>query len=101
MNSIIRLVHRQEPVLAPLQNKAGQTASRKCPRIDVNPIWEDFWLLDRRVAVDNPFSEIKFAIQKFVSDPQQILGALAIKGNARPYAGMTKKEGVGTRRQFH
>ena len=64
-----KLFRREESFVFALQHKAGQAARRKCARIYVNPVGEDFWLVDRRMAVNNDFSKICPAVKKVVSDP--------------------------------
>ena len=56
--------------------------------IDVDPVRQDFGSPGWGVAVDDALPKIHSASKKFAANPQQVLGALPLKGDAGPNTGV-------------
>src|SRR5579872_4337891 len=81
------------------ENSACQAPRHEGTGIDVDPVGADLRLPHRRMPMDDDFSKINVARQKFVADPQQVVRALLGKWRARAHAGVAQK--VPADRQRH
>lgn len=82
---------RQEPVARVFKNNTDQPPAHPRLGVDVDTVWPHLRLLDRRVAMNDAFSEIHAAGEEVVSDPHQVVGALLFKRNAGADAGVAKE----------
>jgi hypothetical protein len=94
-----RITHRSRQCLnlkhkesAAFDDQASQPAGRIGAGIDVDAVWPDVGLADRRVPVDDDLPEVVLAKEKVVADPKQVFIALLLKGNARFHSGMDEEE---------
>src|SRR5258705_7710609 len=76
--------------LVGFDSKAAQPPRRVGSRIDVDAVGTKFYVRNRVMTVHDNFSEFLFAIEKFISDPEQVIIPLLRQRNAGPHAGMNK-----------
>jgi len=75
-----------------LKGQKRQIARSISTSIDVYSVRSYVWLLDGGVAVDDVFSEVPIAFEKFFTDPEHVLLLLSCQGDARLDARMHEKE---------
>ena len=63
-----------------IQRDAGQAAGCERAGIDIDSIGQHLRLINRRVPVHDDLSEIHFAVEKLITNPQQIFVALLVLG---------------------
>jgi hypothetical protein len=73
-------------------SQAAQLPCRKSAGIDVDAVGTKFNILDRVMPVHDDLFELLFALEKFVSDPEQVLVRLLRQGNAGSDASMNKEK---------
>ena len=77
---------REKARLGALEDNACQPSGRIGSGVDVDAIGQYLGPLGGGMAVNDDLAEIGRAVQKLVSDPQQIFDALALQRNARTHA---------------
>ena len=84
-------------MLLAFEHKACQSTRHIGAGVDVDPVRQHFGPVGRSMAMNDALAEVYFAIEKLLSDPQQILGILPIEGDAGPDTGMTQEVRSGAR----
>jgi hypothetical protein len=63
------LTCKQKSMLVPFENKAGQSARRVRPGINVDTVRQNFWSLGWGVAMNDPLAKIYFAVEELLANP--------------------------------
>ena len=50
--------------------------------------------------MNDPLAKVHFAIEELLANPQEVIGTLALKGNAGPNSSMAKEIQARIRRKF-
>lgn len=76
----------------PFDRDATQAPGSKGAGIDIRPVGADVGSVDGCVPVHDEFFERQLVMQKLFAYPEEIVFALLIQGDSRPYSRMGEKE---------